>query len=330
MPKISIIIPVYNAEIYLERCVNSVLMQTFQDFELILVNDGSKDNSLAICNRYSEIDQRVTVVNQSNGGVSSARNHGIEVATGNYICFVDADDYVAPEYLEQLYEDAQRDETIDLVFQGRIKKDGSIQVEVSPGIDRTFNLNEDSAFFESLSLFRYCAVYSKLFKREIIRENNIRFLTELNHGEDFDFLAKYLCHCNVVHVSSRMNYYYMINDGSISSKFNSFEHKYLGLNRIYSSLLELYHKQHEPASLGKQINDYIAYSVGGLLSLIYGLPQIGRSNRLRYLKSIDSKYVRFYGDCFIASKFSAKVLKFLFVKKFYYVYDFVCHLIWQK
>ena len=103
MPEISIIVPVYNAENYLDNCIKSILNQTFEDFELILVNDGSTDKSSHICNYYKKIDSRIKLINKKNGGVSSARNKGLEVAIGKYIGFVDSDDYIHPKMYETLY-----------------------------------------------------------------------------------------------------------------------------------------------------------------------------------------------------------------------------------
>ena len=104
MPTISVIVPVYKVEKNIHRCVDSILGQTYADFELILVDDGSPDNCGAICDEYAAKDSRVVVIHQKNGGLSSARNAGIDIATGAYISFVDSDDYIYPNYLERLYE----------------------------------------------------------------------------------------------------------------------------------------------------------------------------------------------------------------------------------
>lgn len=105
-PKISCIVPVYNVEKYLRRCVDSILNQTFTDFELILVDDGSPDNSPAICYEYAVKDSRIKVIHKVNGGVSSARNVGLDVAKGEWICFVDSDDLIEADYMQKMYEAA--------------------------------------------------------------------------------------------------------------------------------------------------------------------------------------------------------------------------------
>ena len=102
---ISVVIPVYNVEKYLEKCLDSVVEQTYRNLEIILVDDGSTDNSGAICDRYAQKDSRVVVIHQKNGGLSKARNVGIDTATGKYISFIDSDDYVGSCYIETLYKE---------------------------------------------------------------------------------------------------------------------------------------------------------------------------------------------------------------------------------
>ena len=102
--KISIIVPIYNVEKYLERCINSLINQTYKNIEIILVNDGSTDNSLIICEKYKNIDSRIILVNKENGGLSDARNVGIDNSSGNYITFIDSDDYIDDDYVYTLYK----------------------------------------------------------------------------------------------------------------------------------------------------------------------------------------------------------------------------------
>ncbi len=103
MPKISIIVPVYNVENYLKKCLDSIVNQTFKDIEIILINDGSTDNSLNICKEYAKKDHRIRLINKPNGGLSSARNVGIDLSTGEYLGFVDSDDWIALNMYEKLY-----------------------------------------------------------------------------------------------------------------------------------------------------------------------------------------------------------------------------------
>jgi len=100
---ISIIVPIYNVEIYLEKCLNSIINQTYKNIEILLINDGSSDNSLRICKKYQKKDKRIVLINKKNGGLSSARNAGIDKASGNYLLFIDSDDYIEIDMIEKLY-----------------------------------------------------------------------------------------------------------------------------------------------------------------------------------------------------------------------------------
>ena len=103
MPKVSVIVPIYKVEKYLRQCIDSIINQSLKDIEIILVDDGSPDNCPKICDEYKKIDSRIKVIHKKNGGLSSARNAGMKIATGEYIGFVDSDDYVSKEFLEELY-----------------------------------------------------------------------------------------------------------------------------------------------------------------------------------------------------------------------------------
>jgi len=325
--RISIIVPIYNAENYLKLCVDSILAQSFTDFELILVDDGSQDKSLTICKHYSETDSRVIVVNQDNGGVSSARNHGLEVAKGDYICFVDADDHVSPSYLEHLVRPALQNDRIDLVLQGRIKCESGKQTKIAPDRDGVYFLSEDSGFFKDVSLFRFCAVYSKLFKRDIIQKHGIAFSKSLNHGEDFDFLANYLLYCDGVQVSTCANYYYMINDGSLSDRFVFFENEYSCISQLSDSLSNL-RRRYQYKAIDRQINDFLAYYTARVLTSIYEPPRPKRSVRIKHLKSIDDTFVQMYRDHFVPPTKNSRIFKILFVNKCYWLYDMAC-MMWR-
>lgn len=180
-PKISVVVPVYNAEKNLERCINSIYAQTFTDYEIILVNDGSKDNSLAVCNEYAKKDSRITVIDKENGGAGSARNMGIEEAKGEYLAFPDSDDWFEPEMYETLYNLAKKGD-YDIVFSGvnYYKQDSG-----KPVYSRTQNCDvilcdtkEDlrknvMTFFPTSTIFD--VPWNKLYKRSVAIENNVRY-----------------------------------------------------------------------------------------------------------------------------------------------------------
>ena len=201
-PIISIIIPVYKAEKFLNRCIDSVLIQSFKDYELILVDDGSPDNSGAICDEYAEKDARIKVLHKKNGGVSSARNAGIEISRGEWIVFVDSDDYLQPDFLinpNDLKEDLAissyevfGDESNIVKNENKVIQENDIKDFLSK------NLQEP--------MFR--VPWAKYFRSHIIKDNNIRFQTDIHIGEDTYFILDYLCYTrNIRFIDSSMYMY---------------------------------------------------------------------------------------------------------------------------
>ena len=218
MPKISVIVPVYNSEKYLHRCIDSILAQTFIDFELLLVNDGSKDNSGKICNEYAAKDSRVRVFHKQNGGVSSARNLGLNNAKGEWVTFVDSDDWVKPDYLYSMVCQSDADmvmssfEIIDEVE----KWDNSIE-------NRIFNKNEIKQFIERyIYTVTLCSPWCKLFNRLLI--GDVRFNENIAFTEDTIFVIEYLCKVRNVRVVENYGYQYRRGLGeSLSMKLLSVE-----------------------------------------------------------------------------------------------------------
>ena len=188
MSKISIIIPMYNAEKYIARCLESVINQSFNDIEIIIVNDGSTDKSLEICRKYAEVDERIVILNKENNGVSVARNQGMNVATGEYIMFVDSDDWIDESMCQYLYKRISECNA-DICFSNNIKEYGNkIDYIDFGGSKDVINLDEIKEVILSLieekdkkiahrrETFRGpCA---KLYKRSIIIDNNITFKRE--------------------------------------------------------------------------------------------------------------------------------------------------------
>lgn len=192
MPKLSIIVPIYNVEEYLENCINSILNQTFKDFELILVNDGSPDNSLEICYIYKEKDNRIKVIDKENGGVSSARNAGIDIALGDYIAFVDPDDDIEYNMYEELIKTIEQ-HNVDMVicslkYINLINGTISLQKvwkELNTVINR--DIIEKEIFKDILSFKDEYGIYApvnKLYNKKIFDKFKIKFDENRYHGED--------------------------------------------------------------------------------------------------------------------------------------------------
>jgi glycosyltransferase involved in cell wall biosynthesis len=192
--KLSIIVPVYNTSKFLEKCIQSILDQSYRDYELLLVDDGSTDHSGDICDQFAAKDARVKVFHKSNGGVDSARNLGIEKAQGEYFYFVDSDDELLPECLDTLIS-GMKTEDIDLVIGGYIYSRDGINDEMpkEAPTSRIFSRNET---MEELLLPKYHSLgmpWTNLYKASIIHENNLWFNQAIHTIDDRVFMVSYIC-----------------------------------------------------------------------------------------------------------------------------------------
>lgn len=186
--KISIIIPIYNAEKTLERCIKSILVQSYNNIEIILVNDGSRDNSLLICKKYSLIDGRIRIIDRKNCGVSSARNIGIEYATGKFVMFCDSDDWVAPDWCEILINNYQED---SLTMCGTYIE-GNQKYYDALIISKKGKEIVDRVDFYSLKDKFFYPPWNKIYLNSILKKNKIKFDENISNGEDLLFNVQYL------------------------------------------------------------------------------------------------------------------------------------------
>ena len=194
-PRYSVIVPVYNAENTLRRCVDSILDQGYQDVELILVNDGSEDRSGAICCEYAQKDSRVIYLDKPNGGVSSARNMGLDHASGKYVLFVDSDDYVSGSYFETLEQiDGQRTFDFVLFSNSFIKGEHISERIVKAGSYMDFD-SSVPAFCENIQNKYIYEPWNKRYVNRIIQEGKLRFWEKLYIGEDKVFSLEYALRC---------------------------------------------------------------------------------------------------------------------------------------
>ncbi len=212
MPKISIIVPVYNVEQFLRRCLDSILSQTFQDFEVVLVNDGSTDNSGQICREYARKDPRIVFIEKENGGLSSARNTGLDAAKGEYVGFVDSDDYIAPDMYKFLYENLVKyGADISICSFYFVYEDGRICHTKPGGVCRCMNNEEAIRTLLGRKHFENY-VCDKLYKKVLF--DRIRF-PENELYEDIAVTYKLLDSSQTVIYKSEPKYYYVQRPGSI-------------------------------------------------------------------------------------------------------------------
>lgn len=208
-PLISIIVPVYKVEQFLPRCIDSILNQTFTDFELLLIDDGSPDNSGAICDEYALKDKRIRVFHKENGGVSSARNLGLDNAQGEWITFIDADDWVKENYLTVFYNN----QICDFIICGHQKFGCSnVTRTVKQHMDISIDSNLYTIWKEQLEsqCFIYWYPWAKFYRNHIIQNNHIRFNTEMIYSEDFCFVLEYMSCINEYKVLASTEYQYYV------------------------------------------------------------------------------------------------------------------------
>ena len=213
-PKISVIVPVYKAEKYLNRCVDSILAQTFTDFEVLLIDDGSPDRSGEICDEYAKKDSRVRVFHKENGGPSLARNLGIDHAQGKYLLFVDSDDIIGPMHLEDLVASSDSESHM-LVIQGltAFTSKGNHIITLTNNV---YTSKDISNFLEENGIGNMGYSVCKLYDIDIINKYNIRMNPEVFFGEDIIFFMHYLCHINKVVVIDKVDYYYDNTESTLS------------------------------------------------------------------------------------------------------------------
>jgi glycosyltransferase involved in cell wall biosynthesis len=230
---ISIIIPVYNSENTLRRCLDSILSQTFRNFECIIVDDGSTDKSLSICNSYSQSDKRIKVIHQNNAGVSSARNTGLNNSLGEYIAFVDSDDLVLPEMYQFLFG-AITQNNADIICCGYSHRGKKY---VAP--DFFYSENQAKAVFDlkKAELFDY--IWNKLYKKDILDINNIRFSPDQSFGEDILFNLKYFSVIHTMLNIQKVLYIYTYNFDSVSKKRPSLEKSYFRFINVSKVIIAL-------------------------------------------------------------------------------------------
>lgn len=233
---ISVIIPVYNVEAYLRQCIDSVLAQTFRDFELLLIDDGSTDGSGAICDSYAAIDPRVRVFHKENGGVSSARNRGIDNAKGEWITFVDSDDYIQKEYLYNFILNI--DEDLDLIIQG-IRRFGELDNRIVYSYKENLAINIKD-FLNAYNIHPNIAgPVSKFYKKRIIKNNKIEFVDYLKYGEDTIFNLDYISHTKYVKLITGTFYNYRDNSKGLSKKSLNYKDELQLYKMIKDRLLRL-------------------------------------------------------------------------------------------
>lgn len=219
MPEISVIVPIYKAESTIERCVDSLRKQTFSDIEIILVDDGSPDRSGSLCDEFAREDPRIRVIHQKNGGVSSARNAGLDIASGKYLMFCDSDDYVAPEWCRWMYEAMEIGGIHMAVCTVATVSDGNM-LQTAQVLPKRFI--DPSEFLDMVSCVRINELWNKVFRTDVIKRYGLHFDSRLSRCEDVLFVLeylRYLAHGDRLCYGSPPLYYYENTAGSLSKVY---------------------------------------------------------------------------------------------------------------
>ncbi|MBQ2654249.1 MAG: glycosyltransferase family 2 protein [Methanobrevibacter sp.] len=304
--KVSVIVPVYNCAEYIGATLKSIINQDFDDYEIIVIDDGSTDESLHVINAtLKDCGVPYKVVHQSNGGVSVARNHGINISTGEYLVFVDADDYILENHLSNLYN-----ENYDFSLIQFAKKDDN-SISAPNSFDFDF-ISTDDFIRKELNMEILFNFFQLSYRASIIKENDIYFTPGIVYGEDTEFALKALIHGDRIHISNDVTYYYVQRSDSAirTTEFRRFD-----IVPIFEDLASFYRVRGKndlanliiysriPKAIFGNMN-YFFYSCYGFEEVMYVMKK----------KDLFSKLGRFRGDI----KFALKVRLFLLNPKIYY------------
>ena len=234
---ISVIIPVYNSSERLDICVNSILNQSYSNLEIILVDDGSTDNSLEIINSYVKKDSRVKGYHKNNGGVSSTRNYGLKVANGKFISFIDSDDYVDKEYFKTLMK-YQKMNNSDIVRCGYYLNNKSYPIVIAKEVYVNFEFENKLIFDEMLKTYKFNSVWGQLVKSCVIKD--VLFNENLSMGEDFEFNINIIKKSSIVTLIPETLYCYYYNSTGMNYSVDKIKvlKKIFDINMIYKNLLK--------------------------------------------------------------------------------------------
>ena len=284
-PKITIIIPVYNVEKYLHRCLDSVKAQSYSNIEVLVINDGSKDQSGAICDYYEKMDSRFRVFHVPNGGVSNARNLGLDNAQGDWISFVDSDDFISPNYIENLLKPIFLNDKVEFVH-------GCGTYFERENVGNVIERFQDEISTDTIQLFNRFKGYvcGKLYKKDIIDKpvtgSPIRFNLKIRYSEDMLFTLEYILNVNTYAFSSEVGYFYnRDNEGSATHSI-----KWTYEDALYAFIIKYKHEMSFVKNTGITINDIeerivlLAIALHQILTLL-GQKKISISEKVKKLKT---------------------------------------------
>lgn len=269
---VSVIIPVYKTEEYLERCLNSVLMQSYKNLEVILVDDGSPDRSGELCELYTQQDSRINVIHKKNGGLSSARNVGLDVAKGRYLTFIDSDDCIHPEMLKWMVAQIERSNS-DMVTTGLECFKTKFPSNIETRYEVKFKIMDKNSFIDHLYPHNFeeisVTACGKLYKATIF--NDLRYPEGVVH-EDLRIFLDVLMRCNRISVSEQAMYYYYINPNSIMHG-NYLEYDRFGEFIVRESYIGFFEKKGLIDQTMWALNDYLTFFMRNYYAVFLRYPE---------------------------------------------------------
>ncbi len=272
---VSIIVPVYNIENYLPACLDSLTAQTYKDIEIILINDGSADGSSKICSEYAAHDSRIKVINKANGGVSAARNDGLDAASGEYILFVDGDDFIDSDTVETLVRMACDNNTDAVIFEYKVEDGSKTVIHRVNGESYNRIINAEKAIELTISPKNRFA-WSKLYTREII--GDLRFDTSIYRGEDTWFAVNSLRNAGRIYYTDYAPYHYIQSDGSaVRSAFNE---RKLSVVTVYEYMCD-FCMEHYPSLTATALNAYVGETIAVIYDMYISGVNAGEISRQR-------------------------------------------------
>ena len=319
---VSIIVPVYNSVSTLDNCIKSILQMTFSNYELILIDDGSKDQSWDICCKWANQESRVKALHQENGGPSLARNRGINESTGKWIMFVDSDDTVLPSYISDLTDSVEGNTSVVMAISGeQVYRNGEKAEEVRFPDLQCF-VKDYKTLWKDIRLYKYGHPFGKLYRKDIIEQAHLRVNETVCLEEDCIFMMHYIMACSTVNDAtiafiSQINYDYYIHAGSVSTRRSTVRQEKANYEVYRDTVFHL----KEVYSINDEVFGYlfnsIAYYADRVLNTIADLTT--RKERLKQMHIVNREDYRKYK---VTPTMATALLKYLFVSHHWRLYDF--------
>lgn len=319
MPKITLIVPFYNEEQHLSRSIGSIFKQTFHDFEVVLIDDLSIDSSYALAADLTISDPRFHLYRNEQKGLYHARNLALSKASGEYICFLDADDELLPDYLSDLYSDSSQYES-DLVIQGFSHVVGNREDLISVQTPGLYSITSQAeSLFASFNVVNMGNVFGKLYRRSIIKEHQLTFSPHVLLSEDMYFVLSYLFYCQRVCLSSTVNYLYIAHKTSMSTFYWDFaaeECSYLDLKDAWNRLLG----KCDSPSLRQAYGTFIGNYINRMVYTILAHPH-NKVQEKYYLSKLENSYLPHFQQYCHPTTLFTRMLKWSAIHHFYFLYQ---------